>query len=75
VTRTNFDRIGGLVLACVFGFSVGVGVAVWQWFPTEAWGDIAHIPPTALNDAALLLPWVALFVFSLLRRRCLRPPS
>jgi len=69
VTLSDFDRLGGVVLAFVFGFSVGVALADWEWFPTEEWGDIAHIPPSPLNYAALLLPWVSLLAFLLLRRR------
>jgi len=69
VTRRDFDRLGGILLAFVFGFSVGVALADWEGFPTEEWSDIAHIPPTPLNYAALLLLWLSLLIFLLLRRR------
>lgn len=69
MTIVTFDRIGSLLLALVFGFSLGVAVSSWEWFPTKGdWGDIAHIPPTLLNYIALLLPWFVLLVFLLIRR-------
>jgi TRAP-type C4-dicarboxylate transport system permease small subunit len=65
----TFDFIGSLLLILVFGFSLGVAVSSWEWFPTKGdWGDIAHIPPTLLNYIALLLPWFVLLVFLLIRR-------
>ena len=65
----TFDFVGSLLLALVFGFSLGVAVISWEWFPTKGdWGDIAQIPPTLLNYIALLLPWSALLVFLLIRR-------
>ena len=72
MTLANFDRMGGLLVACLFGFSAGVALADWNWFPTADWGDIAEIPPTPLNYAALLLPWISLLVFLVLRRRHFR---
>jgi TRAP-type C4-dicarboxylate transport system permease small subunit len=64
-----FDRIGSILLALVFGFSLGVAASSWEWFPNkDDWSDIAHIPPTLLNYIALLLPWSALLVFLLVRR-------
>jgi len=70
VSVANFDRAGGLLLAFTFGFSAGVALADWSWFPSGDWGDVAHIPATPLNYVALLLPWVLLLIFLLLRRRC-----
>lgn len=65
----TFDFVGSLLLVLIFGFSLGVAVSSWEWFPTKGdWGDIAHIPPTLLNYIALLLPWSALLVFLLIRR-------
>jgi hypothetical protein len=68
MTVTRFDQLGGLLLALACGFSAGVAAADWEWFPTEDWGDIAHVLPTGLNYVALLLPWVALLVFVGTRR-------
>lgn len=65
----TFDFIGSLLLVLIFGFSLGVAVSSWEWFPTKGdWGDIAHIPPTVLNYIALLLPWFVLLVLLLIRR-------
>lgn len=63
-----FDRVGGALLCFVFVVSAGIALAQWDWFPTGEGGDIARVPPTPLNYAALLLPWVSLLVFLLVRR-------
>lgn len=75
MTLSRFDRLGGVVLTFVFGFSTGVAVSGWEWFPTDVWNDIATIPPTGLNYTALLLPWVSLLLFLLVRRRWHRDTS
>jgi TRAP-type C4-dicarboxylate transport system permease small subunit len=65
----TFDFVGSLLLVLVFGFSLGVAVSSWEWFPTKGnWGDIAHIPPTLVNYISLLLPWSVLLVFLIIRR-------
>jgi len=69
MTIGKFDRIGSLLLALAVGFSIGVAVSSWEWFPTKGdWGDIAHIPPTVINYIALLLPWCLMLVYLLIRR-------
>jgi H+/Cl- antiporter ClcA len=64
-----FDRVFLAILGSVFGFSAVVAVTSWDWFPTDDWGDIASIPPNALNYAALLLPLLTLLVYLIARRR------
>jgi hypothetical protein len=64
-----YDRVSAFVLAVVFGFSAGVAVSSWEWFPTEDWGDIASIPPTVVNYVALVLPWLTLLAYLIVRRR------
>jgi hypothetical protein len=69
VKLANFDRASLIVLGSVLVFSAGVAVTSWEWFPTDDWNDIASIPPNALNYAALLLPWLTLLAYSVVRRR------
>jgi len=65
----TFDNLSGAVLAFVFGFSSGVAVASWNWFPKEGeWGEMAEIPPGFLNYFSLLAPWILLLLYLLLRR-------
>ena len=65
----TFDKLSGAVLSFTFGFSFGVAVASWNWFPMEEdWGHIAEIPKNALNYIALLLPLILLLLYLLLRR-------
>jgi hypothetical protein len=65
---TTYDRVSAFVLAGVFGFSTGVAVTSWDWFPTDDWGDIASIPPTFVNYVALILPWLTLLAYLVIRR-------
>ena len=65
----TFDRLSLIVIGSVFAFSAGVAVVSWEWFPTDDWGHIASIPPNAINYAALLLPWLALLAYSVVRRQ------
>lgn len=61
-------RLGAVLVAFSFGFSVGTALAGWTWFPTGWRGDLARIPPTPLNYVALLLPWVTLLGLSVFHR-------
>jgi hypothetical protein len=65
----SFDKLSSVVLSFTFGFSFGVAVASWNWFPIEGdWDQIAEIPNNALNYIALLLPLILLLLYLLLRR-------
>jgi hypothetical protein len=65
----SFDRIAGLILFFAFAFSFGVALSSWNWFPEEGdWGHIAQIPPTLINRLALLLPWILLLSYLVIRR-------
>jgi hypothetical protein len=73
--KETFDRVSGLVISFSFGFSLGVALSSWEWFPTEGdWGHIASIPPGSLNYAALVLPWLVLLGYLLARRLVLKRP-
>jgi hypothetical protein len=69
VKPATFDRVALLILGSVFVWSMGVAVTSWDWFPTDDWGEIASIPPNALNYAALLLPWLTMLAYLVARRR------
>jgi hypothetical protein len=70
-----FDKLSGAALFFIFGFSFGVAVASWKWFPTEGdWSHIAEIPKNVLNYAALLLPPIMLLLYLLLRRLYFKRP-
>ena len=72
----TFDKLSGAALSFTFGFSFGVAVASWKWFPTEGdWGHIAEIPKNALNYIALLLPLILLLLYLVLRRVYFKRPS
>ena len=65
----TFDKLAAATFCLSVGFSVGVGLASWRWFPIEGdWGHIADIPPNYLSDTALLLPWVVALFYFLVRR-------
>ena len=65
----TFDKLSGVVLSFTFGFSFGVAVTSWKWFPTEGdWGHIAEIPQNLLNYMALLLPLIMSLLYLIVRR-------
>ena len=71
----TFDKLSAAGICLSLGFSLGVALASWKWFPTEGdWGHIAEIPPGYLNYTALLLPWVATLLYLLVRRLVFRRP-
>jgi hypothetical protein len=71
----TFDKLSVVVLSFTFGFAFGVALASWNWFPTEGdWGHIAEVPRNALNYTALLLPWILLLTYLLLRRVYFKRP-
>ena len=71
----TFDKLSGVALSFTFGFSFGVAIASWNWFPIEGdWGHIAEIPNNALNYIALLLPLILLLLYLLLRRVYFKRP-
>lgn len=71
----TFDKLSGPVLFFTFGFSFGVALASWRWFPTEGdWARIAEIPGNALNYTALLLPLLLLLFYFLVRRLYFKRP-
>ena len=64
----TFDKLSGAALFFILGFSFGVALASWNWFPTEGdWGHIAEIPEKMLNFTALLLPFIMLLSYLLLQ--------
>ena len=45
----QFDTAAWIILAFVFGFSVGVATG-WDWFPNpDDWGLIANITPSIFS--------------------------
>ncbi|MBU1043173.1 MAG: hypothetical protein KJ915_02090 [Candidatus Omnitrophica bacterium] len=67
----NYDKYGLLIIGSLFGFSVGVAISSWQWFPEKVWwhNPLVVIPLTMLNYVALLLPIIVLFTFIIIRRK------
>ncbi len=71
----TFGKLSGVVLSFTFGFSFGVAVASWNWFPTEGdWGRIAEIPQDVLNYISLLAPFILLLLYLVLRRVYFKRP-
>ncbi len=69
MTLRQFDIIAWIILAFVFGFSVGVSTG-WDWFPDlDDWGLIANITPSIFSYFALTLPWILLLAYSISRRK------
>jgi hypothetical protein len=69
MTLRQFDTTVWIILAFVFGFSVGVSTG-WEWFPDpDDWGLIATITPNIFSYFALTFPWVLLLAYSILRRK------
>jgi hypothetical protein len=69
VSLRKFDITAWIVLAFVFGFSVGVSTG-WNWFPdADDWGLIASITPNIFSYVAITLPWITLLAYSILRRK------
>jgi hypothetical protein len=72
VSLRKFDITAWIVLAFVFGFSVGVSTG-WNWFPdADDWGLIASITPNIFSYVAITLPWITLLAYSILRRKLFR---
>ncbi len=70
ISIDTFDKLSLLLIGFVFGFSFGVALSEWHWFPVEdEWTRMANIPQTKLNYVALLSPGVALLMLLWLRRR------
>ena len=64
-----FDKISALVIVLSLLFSLSVAYTSWRWFPTPGdWGDIARIPSSMVNYAALLLPPTVTLACLLTRR-------
>ena len=60
MTLRQFDTAAWIILAFVFGFSVGVATG-WDWFPDpDDWGLIANITPSIFIYLTLALPLVGL---------------
>jgi len=69
MTLNKFDITAWIVLAFVFGFSIGVSSG-WDWFPDpDDWGLIANITPNIFSYVAIILPWITLLAYSILRRK------
>jgi hypothetical protein len=69
VSLRKFDIAFWIILAFVFGFSVGVSTG-WNWFPdADDWGLIARITPNIFSYVAITLPWITLLAYSILRRK------
>ena len=72
--KEKFDKIWLFFIGLTFGFSLGVAIATWDWFPPEEGrifllGSIAKIPLSFLNYIALLSPLVILLCYFVIRRR------
>jgi TRAP-type C4-dicarboxylate transport system permease small subunit len=69
-TMNRFDKFGLFIIGLVAGFSAGVAISSWHWFPEEIWwhNPLAVIPQTALSYFSLLAPFVAAFIFLIVRR-------
>jgi len=71
----TLDKLALAGICFSLGFSSGVALASWNWFPVEGdWGHIAEIPPVFLNYTALLLPWMVALIYLLARRLYFREP-
>ena len=69
MTLRQFEIIAWIILAFVFGFSVGVSTG-WDWFPdADDWGLIANITPSIFSYLALALPLILLLAYSISRRK------
>jgi hypothetical protein len=69
MTLRLFDTAAWIILAFVFGFSIGVSTG-WNWFPDpDDWGLIANITNNIFSYLALTLPWILLLAYSILRRK------
>jgi hypothetical protein len=68
MTLRQFDTTGWIILAFIFGFSIGVATT-WNWFPEpDDWGLIANITPNIFSYLALTLPLILLLAYSIFRR-------
>ena len=69
MTLRQFDIAAWIILAFVFGFSVGVA-AGWDWFPDpDDWSLIANITNNVFSYLALIMPWISLLAYSISRRK------
>jgi H+/Cl- antiporter ClcA len=69
MTLRQFDTAAWIILAFIFGFSVGVATG-WDWFPNpDDWGLIANITPSIFSYLALTLPLILLLAYSISRRK------
>ena len=69
MTLRLFDTAAWLILAFVFGFSVGVSTG-WDCFPdSDDWGLIANITNNIFSYLALTMPWILLLAYSISRRK------
>jgi hypothetical protein len=69
MTLRQFDTAAWIILAFVFGFSVGVSTG-WDWFPDAAdWCLIANITNNVFSYLALIMPWISLLTYSISRRK------
>jgi len=66
-----FDKIGLFIIGLSFGFSLGVAISSWDWFPEETWwyNPLARIPQSNLNFFALVAPLIVLGLFLIVRRK------
>ena len=69
-TKINFDKLGLFVIGIFLGFSAGVAVNRWHWFPEKIWwhNPLAIIPQSMLSYVSLLAP-VGVFLIFLISRR------
>jgi len=69
MTLRQFDTAAWIILAFVFGFSVGVSTG-WDWFPdADDWSLIANITNNVCSYLALIMPWISFLAYSISRRK------
>jgi len=71
----TFDKLAGWAITLSFVYTAVIALSQWDWFPIATdWGHIADIPPEPASYLALLLPWVLLLTYFLVRRLCFKAP-